>query len=119
MRHEHRYLPSLPTAGVYQTWLSRLAQDGGAVLRRLVCKAPTAHIPRGDAMTTNKEPDAYIAQKACGCLTMAVVDIPEHKRDTAKEIAKAIRLGEVVTRVPTAQVRTMPWECAEHAKETP
>ena len=68
-------------------------------------------------MTTNeKECNTYIAQKTCGCLTTAIVDNPVHKRDTAREIAKAIRLGELVTRVSTEQVRTMSWNCAEHAK---
>ena len=57
---------------------------------------------------------SYISKKPCGCLCMAVLDNPDHKRDVAKEIAKAIRLGETVERVPTETVRTMDWKCPEH-----
>jgi len=60
---------------------------------------------------------SYVARKPCGCFAMAVVDNPDHKRDVAKEVAKAIRRGETVTRVPSEDVRTMDWECAEHSSK--
>jgi len=58
---------------------------------------------------------SYISRKPCGCLSMAVVDNPEHKKDVANEIAKAVRRGETVDRVTSEQVRTMDWKCPEHA----
>ena len=58
---------------------------------------------------------SYVARKPCGCLAMAVVDNPAHAKDTAKEIAKAIRLGETVDRLPVEEVRAMPWKCSEHS----
>ena len=60
------------------------------------------------------EPDTWISQKACGCLSMAIVNSPDRQKVVAKEVAKAIRLGETVTRVPTQQVREMEWKCPEH-----
>ena len=60
---------------------------------------------------------AYIAKKSCGCLSMAIVDTPEHKIDVAKEISKAVRLGETIERVTIDVVRTMDWECPEHKGE--
>ena len=57
---------------------------------------------------------SYISKKPCGCLAMAVVDNPDHKKETAKEIARAIRAGETVERVTTEQVRTMNWKCLAH-----
>lgn len=61
-----------------------------------------------------EEYQTYIARKPCGCLSMAVVDMPQYAKATAREVAKAIRLGETVERVPTELVRTMAWKCAEH-----
>lgn len=60
---------------------------------------------------------AYIAREKCGCITMATVDDPEHKREVAKQIAKAVRLGETVERVTCEYVRTTEWKCPEHRKE--
>jgi hypothetical protein len=60
---------------------------------------------------------AYIGLGACGCLRMAVVDDPAHTRETARQIAMAVKLGETVERVTVEQVRTMPWRCAEHPTE--
>ncbi len=59
----------------------------------------------------------YVARAACGCLKMAMVDNPERKRDTANAVAQAIRLGETVERIPTAQVREMDWTCEAHKKK--
>ncbi len=56
----------------------------------------------------------YISLKPCGCLATAIVDNPDHKREVAKVVAGAIRLGETVTRVETETVRTMDWKCPEH-----
>lgn len=60
---------------------------------------------------------SYISKKPCGCLSMAIVDNPDHKKDVAREIAKAIRLGETIERVTLESVRTMDWECPEHRRK--
>lgn len=60
---------------------------------------------------------SYISIQPCGCLGIAVVDNPEHKRDVAKEVAKAIRLGERVKRVTSDSVRKMDWRCPKHRLE--
>jgi hypothetical protein len=57
---------------------------------------------------------SYIATKECGCLTMAAVDSPENKKVVAREVAKAIRMGEKVERVTCEHVRTMEWKCPQH-----
>lgn len=49
---------------------------------------------------------AYIARAACcGNVVVAVVDNPEHARDTAREVARCVREGLAVERVPVEQVR--------------
>ena len=60
--------------------------------------------------------DSYIGQKECGCLVMAVVNNPDHRREVAREVSRAIRGGLQVSIVPTEQVRTMAWECETHKK---
>lgn len=60
---------------------------------------------------------SYISRLPCGCLGILVIDNPEHRRDVAKEVAKAIRLGEAVERVATESVREMDWYCPEHRLE--
>ena len=67
-------------------------------------------------MTTAPEPATYVGIAPCGCLNMAVVDIPE-KREVAKAIAQAVRYGDRIERWPTQQVREYPWKCQEHKKE--
>lgn len=56
-------------------------------------------------MSDEPEPLAYIARKACGCFVYAGVDIPSTRKDTAKEIAWAIRQGYTVERVTCQYVR--------------
>lgn len=60
---------------------------------------------------------SYISRQPCGCLTVAIVDNPEHRRDVAKEVAKAIRNGEVVERVTSESVRKIDWYCPKHRLE--
>ena len=63
---------------------------------------------------TVKEYKSYVSKKSCGCVCMAIIDNPDHKKDVAKEIAKAVRLGETIERMPTETVRIMPWKCSKH-----
>lgn len=68
---------------------------------------------------TDSEPMAYIGRADCGCIRMAVVDDPDHKRDVAREIAKAVKHGETVERVTCAYVRETKWtraDCSAHSK---
>jgi hypothetical protein len=44
-------------------------------------------------------------------MVMAVVDEPNHKKDTAKEIAKAVRAGMVIERTTVGVVRAGPFGC--------
>lgn len=57
----------------------------------------------GESMT-------YIGRNQCGCVGLLVVDNPEHARDVAKEIGRAIRQGMSVERVKTGWVRSK--ECS-------
>ena len=47
---------------------------------------------------------AYIGIDENGIVVMAMVDNPEHRRDVAKEIAKALRNGLVIERVESSRV---------------
>ncbi len=66
-----------------------------------------------------EEPLAYIGRKSCGCIVLAIVDVPEHKKDTAKELAKAIRDGLTIERVTVEFVRkNMFWcDCDKKRKD--
>lgn len=52
---------------------------------------------------------------------MACVDIPEHKKDTAKEVASCIRAGFVIEKMKAEDVRTAKWcdNCGKCAKKRP
>jgi len=55
--------------------------------------------------TTDAEPMAYIARKACGCFVWAGVDEPAHRAGNADEAAWAIGQGYTVDRVTCQYVR--------------
>ena len=55
---------------------------------------------------------SYVGRAKCGCIQIAIVDNPEHIRDVAKEVGKAIRLGYHVERVTSSWVREH-WQCYE------
>lgn len=70
-------------------------------------------------IVADPEPMAYIGRAPCGCIRMAVVDDPNHKRDVAREIANAVKHGEAVERVTCEYVRQTKWtrpDCTEHAR---
>lgn len=54
-----------------------------------------------------KDEMAYIAKCRCGCgsITFATMDRPEWAKDTAKTIAKMIRDGYAIERVPLRSFR--------------
>lgn len=58
-----------------------------------------------DTTTTDPEPMAYIARKACGCFVWAGVDVPNRHRDNAQKAFWAMRRGYAVDRVTCQYVR--------------
>lgn len=52
---------------------------------------------------------AYVATKDCGCVVMVAMDMPNAKRENAKEIAACIRAGYNVTRMTLDEARERPW----------
>jgi len=57
------------------------------------------------AVTQSEEPKSYVGRKQCGCLVFAVVDVPGREKETAKDVAEAIRDGLTIERVTTEYVR--------------
>lgn len=55
--------------------------------------------------TTDPEPMAYIARKACGCAVWTGVDEPSRRKDNADEAAWAISQGYTIDRVTCQYVR--------------
>ncbi len=64
-----------------------------------------------------EEYPAYIGRKTCGCVVFAMVDDPEHKKETAKEIAKCIRQGLTIERMTVKEVRELEMFGCKHEKE--
>ncbi len=60
---------------------------------------------------------AYMAKCSCGRMVMACMDNPAHKKDTAKEVSKAIKAGYAISRVDVKEVRAMPF-CTNHGNCT-
>ncbi len=56
-------------------------------------------IDRHEGGETVTEPMAYMGRKPCDCVVALTVDLPELKKDVAKEIGKWIRDGLTVERV--------------------
>lgn len=48
----------------------------------------------------------YVGRNSCGCIGLLVVDSADHARDTARELARAVRQGMTIERVETEWVRT-------------
>ena len=61
----------------------------------------------------------YVGRADCGCVRVLIVDRREDALAIATEVAKAIRVGMTIDRLPTETVRTMPWHCAQHPAVTP
>lgn len=55
---------------------------------------------------SREETPAYIARcKKCKAIVMATVDVPEHAKDVAKDIADCVRRGFVIEHVTVGYVR--------------
>ncbi len=62
---------------------------------------------------------AYIGRAPCGCVRLAIVDTPAGRRDTAKELAAAVRDGYTIERTTVAAVRALPieqWTCTHRQR---
>lgn len=58
---------------------------------------------------------AYCAE--CGLIVACSVQVPEHAKDTAKEVARWVKAGLTVTTLPVADVRTGKWCDCHHQKQ--
>ena len=72
-------------------------------------------------ITDQSENMCYVGRRDCGCIVLAVVDNPEHKKTTAKEIAKGIRDGLKIERTTCQYVRDNMRKCPhkQKVKESP
>ncbi len=60
----------------------------------------------------------YIGVDEEGIVVLAIVDNPEHKKDVAKELGKAVRNGLVIERVESSRVREIFGEKFEAQQES-
>lgn len=59
----------------------------------------------------------YCAMKSCGCVVAAVTDNPDHKKETAKDIAKWIRAGLTIQRLD--KLPEMAFKCPHKDEAAP
>lgn len=70
---------------------------------------------RGAVMGAREEQMCYVGIKPCGCCVAVCVDIPEHKKDTAKFVARCLKDGLTVERKTVEWSRKNLLMC-EHGK---
>jgi CTP:molybdopterin cytidylyltransferase MocA len=51
----------------------------------------------------------YYGRAECGCIVLLIADCPATKKDTAREIAKAVRGGLTIERGLIEDVRKLPF----------
>lgn len=65
---------------------------------------------------------SYVGRENCGCITFAMIDDPAYAKETAREVAKVIRSGRLITRMTTKEALADPLfflgKCP-HKLETP
>ena len=55
---------------------------------------------------------AYIAREPeCGCVTVAMVDSEQAKRENARELAMCVRSGMTIERIPVEEARPLITSC--------
>ena len=64
------------------------------------------------------EHGCYVGIKSCGCAVAAIVDTPEDRKHTAKEVAKWMREGLVIERRSVEWARANLTPC-KHEKRPP
>jgi len=63
---------------------------------------------------------AYVAICECGGLVMATVDLPEYRKDVAKEVASCIKKGYEIGRMTVKKVKAAKWcKCKSTANQLP
>lgn len=62
-------------------------------------------------MAIEVKDECYVGRKECGCFVAAIVDAPEHRKDTAREVAKWIRQGLAIERMSVEDVRQKLMRC--------
>lgn len=68
-----------------------------------------------DTTTVTAPAMAYIATvPGCGCMVACTVDVPEHARDTARELASWVRDGLTIERHTVEAVRAMRFRTCPH-----
>ena len=63
---------------------------------------------------TDKEPMTHVFLKPCGCLSCAIVNVPEMFSELSKAQRYAKRHNEIYKLMETQLVREMKWKCSEH-----
>jgi len=66
-----------------------------------------------------EEPKTHVFLKSCGCLSCAIVNVPEMFGELAKAQRYAKRHGETYKLMETQAVREMEWRCPQHKKSSP
>lgn len=62
------------------------------------------------------EPKTHVYLETCGCLAIAIVDVPEMFEELGKAAHQAKKYGYVYKLMETADVRKMPWKCDAHKR---
>jgi len=64
-----------------------------------------------------KESSTLVFRKACGCVTLLVVNRPEVVKDCGKDIGHALARGDRMEEMATEEVRKLPGRrCEAHQK---
>ena len=56
-------------------------------------------------------PEAYVARQLCGCVVAVTVNMADHPKDVARDVAEWIRDGLAVEGHSVEAVRAMPFGC--------
>ena len=65
-------------------------------------------------MKQTEEPKTHVFLKPCGCLSCAIVNVPEMFGELAKAQRYAKKHGEIYQLMETQAVREMAWKCPQH-----
>lgn len=68
-------------------------------------------------MNDTKEPQTHVFIKPCGCLSCAIVNVPEMFGELAKAQRYAQKNGQIYKLMETEDVRKMAWKCEQHKKD--
>ena len=69
-----------------------------------------------EAPKRDSEPKTHVFFKACGCLSCAIVNVPNMFGELAKAQRYAQKHGDTYRLMETQDVREMPFKCPQHQK---